>query len=71
VDKGRSLPSKAVGQRKGKRRRGAEERPDGGGSSKQEEEVFHPVECSLCDTHLGAQDADEVFHLYHVVASSA
>ena len=65
------MHSKAVGQRKGKRRRGAEERPEGGGSSKQQEEVLHPVECSLCDTLLGVRDAEEVFHLYHVVASSA
>ena len=70
VDKGRTVRSRAAGQKKGKRRRGAEDRGEDGGSASQE--VFHPVECVLCDTHLGVQSAtDEVFHLYHIVPSSA
>ena len=61
---------KAGGRRNQKRRRGAEDRGEDGGGK--EQEVFHPVECALCSTHVGVQDAaDEVFHLYHVIASSA
>jgi len=51
--------------RKGKRRRNDEEKPGA------PEELFYPVVCSVCEAHLGVQDAEELFHLYHVVASTA
>jgi hypothetical protein len=34
-------------------------------------EVMLPVVCEVCGTQVGAQDADEVVHFYHVLASNA
>ncbi len=35
------------------------------------EELFHSVECEICQTEVGARDQDEVFHFFHVVATNA
>lgn len=32
-------------------------------------EVLYPVCCAVCGTQVGAQDADEVVHFFHVLAS--
>lgn len=34
-------------------------------------EVYHPVHCATCNTHIGVRDADEVFHFFNVVATNA
>jgi hypothetical protein len=33
--------------------------------------VLHPVCCGVCGTQVGAQDADEVVHFFHVLASES
>jgi hypothetical protein len=35
------------------------------------QETLHPVCCAVCGTQVGAQDADEVVHFFHVLASNA
>lgn len=34
------------------------------------QEVCYPVLCGVCGTHLGMQDADEIYHFVHVLASN-
>ncbi|KAL2613625.1 hypothetical protein R1flu_025317 [Riccia fluitans] len=34
-----------------------------------EDEVFKPVRCVVCDTEVGLQDSDEIFHFHNVIPS--
>lgn len=34
-----------------------------------EEETYHPVRCSVCNTHVAMLDSDEVYHFFNVVTS--
>ena len=34
-------------------------------------DVYQPVRCATCNTQVGVQDSDEVYHFVHVVASNA
>lgn len=33
------------------------------------EEVYFPVRCEVCDTQVGVQDTDEVYHFFNVLAA--
>lgn len=68
VDKTKQIMSTTEGGRTGKRRRGqqqAEQEPQ------ETEQRLSSVLCAVCGVLVGAQDADEVYHFYHVVASTA
>ncbi|KAI9556047.1 hypothetical protein GHT06_018614 [Daphnia sinensis] len=34
-----------------------------------EEDTYHPVRCSVCNTHVAMLDRDEVYHFFNVVTS--
>jgi len=36
-----------------------------------QEDMLHPVLCAVCGTQVGAQDAEEVVHFFHVLASES
>lgn len=54
-------------KKKRKRNRGLEEQV----KAAAREEVYHAVECEVCQTEVGARDQDEVFHFFHVAATNA
>lgn len=33
------------------------------------EEIYHPVRCTVCNTHVAMFDHDEVYHFFNVVTS--
>jgi len=53
------------GKAKGQRQQQQQQAPQG------EAEVFHPVLCAACSTQVGVQDADGMYHFFHVFPSNA
>lgn len=56
-------------KRRGKRKADSEAQPEG--QQDQQEDMLHPVLCTVCGTQVGAQDAEEVVHFFHVLASES
>eukprot|EP00775_Hariotina_reticulata_P011192 gene11192-11342_t len=61
-------PSKQ--KRRGKRKAADSEAQPESQQDKQED-MLHPVLCAVCGTQVGAQDAEEVVHFFHVLASES
>lgn len=68
VDKSRQVSSTTPTGRREKRRRGQEQAGREVGAS---EQPLSAVVCNVCGVLVGAQDSDEIFHFFHVVASTA
>ncbi|EGC35854.1 hypothetical protein DICPUDRAFT_13745, partial [Dictyostelium purpureum] len=42
---------------------------DDSSSDEDEDEVYQPVKCSVCETHVAMFDKDEVYHFFNVFPS--
>jgi len=51
--------------------RGAQLRAGGQVAGAAEAEAFWAVHCASCETQVGVVDVEEVYHFFHVVATSA
>ncbi len=68
VDKSRQVSTTTPTGRREKRRRGQEQ---AGREVVASEQPLSAVVCNVCGVLVGAQDSDEIFHFFHVVASTA
>lgn len=68
VDKDRRISSATPTGRKEKRRRGQQQ---AGHEMSESEQAVSSVLCAVCGVLVGAQDAEEIYHFFHVVASTA
>ena len=68
VDKTRHVSSTTPTGRKEKRRRGQEH---AGPEMAAREQPLLAVVCTVCGALVGAQDSHEIYHFFHVVASTA
>jgi hypothetical protein len=68
VDKTRPVSSTTPTGRKEKRRRGQQQ---AGQEESADEQPLASVLCNVCGVLVGARDADEIYHFFHIVASTA
>ena len=68
VDKTKQVSSTAPTGRNEKRRRGQEQ---AGKEMAASEQPLAAVVCTVCGVVVGAQGIDEIYHFFHVVASTA